>query len=713
MYRTCKKKLLVSFMVFSMIFCSLPIGYSSFADDAQKLYEAENGLLQGTEISYAHSGFSGTGYVSGFDNADDCLRVYVEAEKRSFYNLRICYSSEFGDAVNNLFINGNSQGSILFRKASSFTVDLVGKIWLHEGLNEIRLSQKSGCADIDYIKIGEASNVNKSDPSNVLINPNASSQARELNKFLHEVYGDAIISGQQNIEKTNWIGGITGKEPAITTFDLVDYTGEDANRAGYGETEKALDWAKKGGIVSFNWTWNTPKNEIEEGGNLSPFDIEEALINPESPQCRTLLKDIEAVALQLLKLQDKGVPVLWRPFKGAQEEGNWLGAKGAGVYKSLYKLLYKELTETYNLNNLIWVWTAASDKEDALNWYPGDGYVDIVSADIQLNQRDYSASSVVYRNIVSLFGGRKLVTMSENTTLPDPDKIIPEVADWSWFCTSEEGIDNPSENELDHLIKVYNSEYVITLDELSEYNYNPTTTDHSATSTPITTPSVTPKPTSVFSATSMPTTVSSATSTPTTVSSGTSTPGNISTPTREVRPTPTGKTNPTPSGTENPKYGYTLSGYILPDFQYKPDSAPILKSDFKIKILDTTLCANTDTTGYFEIHGVLYCKDGYNIKINKMGFLARKVEKVVVTGDTKLSISVSPIMMWGGDVPDKGVQDDALNMKDIMLVASRFNTRQSSDKYVYDFDIDKDGAINMIDIMIIAKHFNRRYGDNF
>jgi hypothetical protein len=58
-----------------------------------------------------------------------------------------------------------------------------------------------------------------------------------------------------------------------------------------------------------------------------------------------------------------------------------------------------------------------------------------------------------------------------------------------------------------------------------------------------------------------------------------------------------------------------------------------------------------------------------------------------------------------------GVQDNAINMTDIMQIATSFNTSKGNAKYVENSDINKDGAVNIGDIIIVAGHFNKGPGD--
>ena len=56
-------------------------------------------------------------------------------------------------------------------------------------------------------------------------------------------------------------------------------------------------------------------------------------------------------------------------------------------------------------------------------WYPGDKYVDIVSYDSYPSAGDYRPVSIPYDRALSLTNNRKLVTLSENGPIPDPDLL--------------------------------------------------------------------------------------------------------------------------------------------------------------------------------------------------------------------------------------------------------------------------------------------------
>ena len=88
---------------------------------------------------------------------------------------------------------------------------------------------------------------------------------------------------------------------------------------------------------------------------------------------------------------------------------------------------------TTDLKNLIWVWTTDA-AADNLDWYPGDEYVDILGADIYAADGDFSSQVLTYNSIKDKFGGRKLITLSENGPVPDPDNLWPTMLTGRGSC---------------------------------------------------------------------------------------------------------------------------------------------------------------------------------------------------------------------------------------------------------------------------------------
>jgi hypothetical protein len=73
------------------------------------------------------------------------------------------------------------------------------------------------------------------------------------------------------------------------------------------------------------------------------------------------------------------------------------------------------------------------------------------------------------------------------------------------------------------------------------------------------------------------------------------------------------------------------------------------------------------------------------------------------------SPSPSPTNPQGNILPEDVNEDRAINMNDVMILASCFNVPRGSSKYVAKYDINNDGSINMSDVMMVAARFNQTY----
>lgn len=311
----------------------------------------------------------------------------------------------------------------------------------------------------------------KNQPS--LVNENASRETVELFDFLNSQKGKVIISGQQDINEANWIYENTGKYPVIVGFDFYDYTGSKKALGWESkQIEQAIKWYDKGGIVTFSWHWLAPQDKDGTFSNWkngfytesTDFDIEQTLNNTDSEGYKILIKDIDSIAVELEKLQKKNIPVLFRSLHEAEGGWFWWGAKGPESTKKLYRLMYNRLVNHHKLNNLIWVWNSLDPK-----WYPGDDYVDIISYDSYPSEIDHGTQSIKFNLAKSLGKGKKLVAMSENGPIPNPDLLKSNKVSWSWFMTwREEFIRSEDYNRIDYLKYVYSHKYVLTLDEYKE-----------------------------------------------------------------------------------------------------------------------------------------------------------------------------------------------------------------------------------------------------
>ncbi|UUZ93440.1 hypothetical protein LJK87_01250 [Paenibacillus sp. P25] len=404
------------------------------------LFEAENGVLHGVVVDSTTTGYSGTGYVGGFDQADDYVEMTVTVPAYGLYDLSIGYSAPYGSKNTQLFLNGNSLGEVALQQSSGFAEAPAGKVVLNAGANTIRLVNDWGWYFIDYVKIQPATKRPPHQVTKELVNTDASKETKSLFSYLVDQYRNHILSGQADYSDLAWINDQIGKKPAIIGFDLMDYSPSRVERgASSHEIENALEWDRLGGIATVYWHWNAPAGLIDQPGkewwrgfyaDATTFDIAQAMGNPDSQEYKLLVRDIDTIAVQLKKLQDAKIPVLFRPLHEAEGGWFWWGAKGPEPAKKLYRLMYDRLTHYHHINNLIWVWNSKSP-----DWYPGDDVVDIISVDSYSQAGDYNPVSGSYDSLVNLVSDKKLVALAENGPIPDPDLLKVYEAYWSWFMT--------------------------------------------------------------------------------------------------------------------------------------------------------------------------------------------------------------------------------------------------------------------------------------
>ena len=253
----------------------------------------------------------------------------------------------------------------------------------------------------------------------------------------------------------------------------MDYSPSRVERgAAATEIEQALEWAKsKGGIVTFSWHWNAPTDLIDSEEwpwwrgfytEATNFDFRAAMDDRDSPERALLLRDIDQIAIQIQRLNEENVPVLWRPIHEASGAWFWWGAHGSKPYMALWRLLYDRLVNHHQLHNLIWVWNGQDPA-----WYPGDAYVDIVAEDIYDGEHNHAPQQQRYLEATQYTQMSKMVALSETGALLDPSDLQASAARWSWFMLwSGHFATDESWNDDSMKQKVYDSEFVITLDEL-------------------------------------------------------------------------------------------------------------------------------------------------------------------------------------------------------------------------------------------------------
>lgn len=335
----------------------------------------------------------------------------------------------------------------------------------------------------------------------------AGDKTKRIYTYLHGIYGQKTLTGQQDltwkdaVDMAERVFKDTGKYPALMGYDFMNY-GMTANWVeGLDQTEEAIAFADRGGLVTFAWHWRDPALLGTANVNNAQFytkdtnfqiPVKDGGLDTTSTAFSQINAGIDLIAAELKKLSDAGVTVLWRPLHEASGNNGdgWFwwgrtrtdGAPQAYAQILLWRHLYDRLVNYHGLHNLLWVWNGQNAA-----WYPGDDVVDIVSHDIYdgTDNKAYKSQITLFNQARKYPGEAKMVALSENSFIPDPDKMATDSAWWLWFMTWNDGDfdettlvsgthkDNFWSGEFyntnAHKTKVYNHPNIITLDELPAF----------------------------------------------------------------------------------------------------------------------------------------------------------------------------------------------------------------------------------------------------
>ncbi|MFM7185886.1 MAG: glycosyl hydrolase [Planctomycetota bacterium] len=430
--------------------------------------QAENGTLTGVSKSTAVAGYTGTGYVTGFDAAGDRVTWASFAATPGPYRISVRFRAPFGDkgfegALNGVAFSGT------FKQSSAFASYDAGLVTLQSS-NTMYLGGGWNWYELDAVTFTSETPVLPKAVPAVPVNADATPLAKALLARVAQGYGTVTLAGQHGTQDLSVIQSASGKLPAIVEGDFMDYS---PSRIAFGAnpgslTENTISLAKNQGyLVSMAWHWNAPTKLVNSTEypwwrgfytQGTTYDIAATLANPSGSDYQALIRDIDAIAVQLKKFAAADVPVLWRPLHESEGGWFWWGAKGPEAFKQLWRLTYDRLTNHHGIDNLVWVLTS----EDPA-WYPGDDVVDVIGVDGYPTDRSDTLSSR-WSPLLTRFDGKKPIALTEFGGVPDIDAMRQIGVNWAYFA-SWSGSSGPSIETTAKVQRVYTSTGVVTKDE--------------------------------------------------------------------------------------------------------------------------------------------------------------------------------------------------------------------------------------------------------
>lgn len=477
-----------------------PVSYTEYVPEVPEIVstetsfkiEAEDCNVSGSlYVDNQRKGYSGEGYVTGFyGGTSDYLIMPADIPASQHYNITICVAAD-SKVTNSVMVDNSNIGDfIVDEESGNFVRVTFFGVYMAEGESLIQINQGDGNLDIDYIEIVNNEEIyeNEFEISGDPVSPKTSYETNDLLRYLYENFGKSIITGQYASNSKNaeleYIYQKTGKYPAIRFGDIGGYSKGDLPEQS--EIKAAKDWDEKGGIVGFMWYWNSPCKKSSIYADQTDFSVKKAMTEEDianlgiseikdlcnsgkiSKECLSIVEDIDAVSEAFLELSEEGIPILWRPLHEAGGGWYWWGSDGAEAYKWLYNLMYDRMTEYHGLDNLIWIWNGQSE-----DYLVDSKKYDIAAIDVYIEPNmEYGSRSEQYQWLKKITESEKLLALAESSSVPGIDEMVRDNAVWSFFgmwygeyLMSSEGNTTDVYTTEDNLIKMYNAENSITLDE--------------------------------------------------------------------------------------------------------------------------------------------------------------------------------------------------------------------------------------------------------
>ncbi len=454
------------------------LGFNAMAQTGSLVaeVEAEDGVLNGVRIENSIAGYSGSGYVTGFDSNADKVTVTVSVPTKAFYQIVIRYHSQDFKSQK-LIVNGGGSVDMDFQPSVGFADANGGKHILNSGENTIAIENSWGWTEIDKFSIYTTTTNSYENLTYNLVDSKATASSKALYYFLLSQYGKRIISGQTD-NYFSELTAIAGKTPLHRVWDFQHYTEgypynwEDGGFA-FGidtdaqDTENAIAWYNstgRKGIVGFQWHWHSPSGGTVGTNTFyneyTTFDVKKAVIEGTN-EYSLAIRDIDAIAVELKKLENANVPVIFRPLHEAG--GGWFwwsgntDAASAAACVKLYEIIFDRIVNHHQIHNLIWAWSSYEEE-----FYPGNDKVDIVGMDSYPGVYNYATQKNTFDRYFELTNGEKIVTMTENGPIPDPDDCLDLDAPWSYFVSWGDLVS--AQNEASHIRSVFENPNVLTLE---------------------------------------------------------------------------------------------------------------------------------------------------------------------------------------------------------------------------------------------------------
>jgi hypothetical protein len=262
------------------------------------------------------------------------------------------------------------------------------------------------------------------------VTPNASTQAQKLLCYIYSLYGNHVLSGQQETSWDNPAGDITWyatnglKYPAILGGDFLYHDTGATCTAVSSTTTRAIAYWNAGGLTMVRYHMGMPAAGLTcQQDCYTGTDCAESTpgattldnaVTAGTAENTSLNSKLDYMAVQIGAMQTANVPVILALFHEAQPNGWFWWSKGTGAqYAALWKYAFTYLTTTKGLTNIVWLMPYSGltgVTAPIAPYFPGKAMVD-------LSGPDYSDDSTAFDDVKTVVGSTMPIALHESNAV--------------------------------------------------------------------------------------------------------------------------------------------------------------------------------------------------------------------------------------------------------------------------------------------------------